>query len=69
MTTWKTRIDDLRTRGMTLSEIGEQVGLSTGAVSDIANGHTQSLRGEAALKLDALHRRAMRRVRPENTAA
>lgn len=41
---------------MTLSEIGEEIGLSTGAVSDIANGHSDSPRGEAALKLHELHK-------------
>ena len=55
MLTWKTRIDDLRACGMTLAEIGEHIGLSTMAVCDLGNGHTKSPRGDAALKLHALH--------------
>ena len=40
---------------MTLAEIGEHIGLSTMAVCDLGNGHTKSPRGDAALKLHALH--------------
>lgn len=56
MTTWRQRISDLRETGLTLSEIGQLTGLSTSAVSDIANGHSESPRGDAAVLLHELHR-------------
>lgn len=55
MMTWRQRIEDLRGTGLTLSEIGQLVGLSTSSVSDIANGHSESPRGDAAVALHALH--------------
>ncbi len=55
MKTWSSRISDLRADGLTLGEIGELVGLSPSAVSDIEQERTDSPRGDAALKLDALH--------------
>ena len=56
MKTWAERIRDLQAAGMTLSAIGEAIELTTGAVGDIASGRTESPRGNAALKLDQLHR-------------
>lgn len=56
MATWADRIEALRDKGMTLSEIGELVGLATSSVSDLAQGHSASPRGDAAIKLDALYR-------------
>lgn len=56
MTTWAERIEQLRAIGMTLAEIGEQVGLATSSVSDIEQGRTASPRGDAAMKLHELHR-------------
>ncbi len=59
MSTWKDRIEDLRDKdvgpGMTLTEIGEAIGLSPGAVSDLAQGSSKSPRGDAAMKLVELH--------------
>jgi transcriptional regulator with XRE-family HTH domain len=55
MTTWASRIEDLQAVGMTLADIGAEVGLSTGGVGDIASGRTESPRGDAALKLHQLH--------------
>lgn len=55
MSKWSTRVRDLQASGMTLSEIAEHIGLSTSSVGDLANGRSASPRGEAALKLDALH--------------
>jgi transcriptional regulator with XRE-family HTH domain len=55
MSTWTTLIQDLRAAGMTLSEIGAEIGLSTSAIGDLATGRTASPRGTAALKLHQLH--------------
>jgi transcriptional regulator with XRE-family HTH domain len=41
---------------MTLKEIGDLIGLSPSAVSDIEQGRSSAPGGEAALKLDSLHR-------------
>lgn len=57
MSTWAERIRALQDKGLTLSRIGEEVGLATSSVSDLANGRSASPRGEAALKLHALHER------------
>lgn len=54
--TWRDRIRALQAAGMTLSEIGEAVGLATSSVSDIANGRSSSPRGDAAMRLYELHR-------------
>jgi hypothetical protein len=56
VSTWSKRIRALQQAGMTLAEIGEKIGLATSSVGDLANGWTESPRGEAALKLDKLHR-------------
>ena len=40
---------------MTLAEIGEEIGMATSSVSDIANGYTKEPGGNAALKLHQLH--------------
>ena len=55
MSTWATRIQELRETGMTLAEIGDAVGLATSSVSDIEQGRTESPRGDAAMKLHQLH--------------
>lgn len=55
MSTWATRVRDLQEVGMTLSEIGDEIGMATSSVGDIANGRSASPRGDAALKLHALH--------------
>lgn len=57
MNTWAKRIRDLQDAGMTLADIGEKVDLATSTVSDIANERTKEPGGDAALKLDRLHRR------------
>lgn len=58
MTTWASRIDDLQEgpSGLTLAEIAEQIGVAPSTVGDLKTGRSASPRGEAALKLDALHR-------------
>lgn len=56
MITWASRIQDLRDLGMTLAEIGAEIGIATSSVSDIATGRTKEPGGDAALKLHELHR-------------
>jgi len=56
MTTWASRISDLRAKGMTLAEIGALIGLAPSSVSDIEQGRTATPRGDAAVKLYELHR-------------
>jgi transcriptional regulator with XRE-family HTH domain len=55
MSTWASRIRELQTAGMTLAEIGEQTGLATSTVGDLASGRSSSPRGDAALRLHSLH--------------
>lgn len=54
--TWASRIRDLQQAGLTLSDIGSRVGLSTSSIGDIATGRTESPRGDAAIKLFELHK-------------
>lgn len=54
-TTWRSRVQELRDGGLTLAQIGQRTGLSTSAVSDLANGHSDSPRGDAAVALYKLH--------------
>lgn len=56
MSTWSQRIRALRRSGLTLANIGAQVGLSPAAVCDLEKKRTRSPRGDAALALDALYR-------------
>lgn len=63
MVTWSQRIADLRESGLTLREIGELVGMSTGGVSDIAQGRTTQPSGDAAIALHQLHQRKCARRR------
>jgi hypothetical protein len=55
MSTWASRVAELRSTGLTLVEIGELTGLATSSVSDIAQGRTAEPRGTAAIKLHTLH--------------
>ena len=56
MTTWASRISDLLKKGMTLSEIGAEVGLTQSSLSDIKSGRSKEPRGDAAVKLHELHK-------------
>ena len=47
---------DLQRTGLKQSEIGVLCGMATSTVSDIANGRIAAPGGDAALKLDQLHR-------------
>jgi transcriptional regulator with XRE-family HTH domain len=65
--TWASRIRDLQSGGMTMSEIAAKVGLSTSSIGDIATGRTKSPLGDAALKLHQLHKR--RKIAPVRAGA
>lgn len=54
-TNWPEKIKALEASGMSLTEIGEAIGLTTGAVSDVKQGRTSNPRGMAAVKLHQLH--------------
>lgn len=56
MQTWSSRIKDLTSRGMTYADIGEVIGLASSTVGDLASGRSKSPRGEAAIRLNDLHR-------------
>jgi transcriptional regulator with XRE-family HTH domain len=56
MTTWASRVSDLRSIGMTLAEIGSLVGLAPSTVSDIEQRRTAEPRGDAAVALYELHK-------------
>jgi transcriptional regulator with XRE-family HTH domain len=53
--TWQSRLKALRKKGLTLVELGQRVGLSPGAVSDIEQGRTREPTGDAALRIHELH--------------
>ena len=52
---WSTRIRQLNADGWTYQQIGDFIGLSKSAIGDLATGRKTQPRGDAALKLDALH--------------
>lgn len=55
MKTWACIISELRDAGMTYAEIGEHVGVAGSTIGDLATGRSKSPRGNAAVKLFALH--------------
>jgi transcriptional regulator with XRE-family HTH domain len=61
MITWQDRIGALRTKGLTLAEIGQKIGLTAQSVCDLEAGRSKSPRGDAAVKLDALFRETVLR--------
>jgi len=56
-TTWATRVKALRESGLTLTEIGQLVGLTTSAVCDLEQGRTRRPNADTGLKLDRLYQR------------
>jgi transcriptional regulator with XRE-family HTH domain len=69
MSKWAERIRELQAAGMTLAEIGARIGLATSTVGDLANGRSESPRGEAALKLHSLHENTCRLIpEPDQSA-
>jgi transcriptional regulator with XRE-family HTH domain len=67
MTTWASRITDLRVTGLTLAEIGERIGLAASSVSDIEQQRTSEPKGGAALKLVSLHESLCSKASPRAT--
>ena len=61
---WKTLIDEIRTRKLTLQQIADEVGMSKGAVHDLTTGRGKSVIYETGVQLVALHKRVMRRKVP-----
>lgn len=55
MKTWASIISDLQSAGMTYAEIGSEIGVAGSTVGDLASGRSKSPRGNAAVKLFALH--------------
>lgn len=53
---WKSLIADLAKAGVSQKAIGEAIGLSQPAVSDLARGRTQRIEWAAGQKLFELHR-------------
>lgn len=57
MSEWSERIKQLEAAGWSLTKIGEEVGLSTSAMSDLKQGESKAPRGMAAVRLHKLHER------------
>ena len=53
---WKTLILDLCRSGMTQAEIGQAIGLSQPAISDVVRGRTTTVQWEVGNALIALHK-------------
>jgi IS30 family transposase len=60
MKTWASRITDLEEAGLSLVEIAHLIGVAPSTVGDLKSERSSEPRGEAALKLDSLHRRKCR---------
>ena len=56
VTAWSKRIRALQKKGFSLRDISDAIGLSRGAVGDLAVGRNDAPKGDVALALDALHR-------------
>lgn len=54
---WAERIGALRETGMSLSTIGDRIGLSRTAVHDLSTGRSKMPAGDAAVALYNLHRK------------
>jgi len=57
MNEWAEKIKGLESKGMTLGEIAEAIGLHTSSVSDLKRGATKAPTGMAAVRLYKLHKR------------
>ena len=63
---WRARIIELERFGLSLTLIGESIGLSIQGVSDIKCGRRREPRGMVAVRLFNLHRRTVLRRRRVN---
>lgn len=64
----KARILDLCQAGLTQTEIGQAIGLSQPAVSDLVRGRTTTVQWEVGQALLALHAKHMRRASTHEAA-
>lgn len=55
ITPWQRRIRDLQQAGFSHADISDEIGLSRGAVGDLASGRNEEPRAEAGFKLHELH--------------
>ena len=71
ITPWSRRIRALQKAGFSLREIGDEIGLTIGAVGDLAVGRNEEPRASAAFKLHELHlkycSRLNRPLKPDGT--
>lgn len=56
ITDWSKRIRALGKKGFSYRDISDAIGLSRGAVGDLAVGRNEQPKGDVAIALDALHR-------------
>jgi len=62
-TNWSERVKQLEGKGLSLTAIGELIGLSPQGVSDIKHGRTKAPTGDAAVALHKLHSKRCLRFR------
>lgn len=60
---WNKLITDLESSGMTQEEIGNAVGVTQGAISQIKNIESREPSYNVGVKLIALHRRTLRNAK------
>jgi hypothetical protein len=66
---WSARVIELERFGLSLTLIGESVGLSIQGISDLKHGRRREPRGMVAVRLWNLHRRTLCRRRRGSAAA
>jgi len=57
---WQQIVKDIRQEGWTFQKIGDYCGLQRNSIHEIGTGATKEPKGEAAIKLQRLHKRLMR---------
>ena len=62
LTPWQVRIRELQEAGYSYGDISDAIGLSRGAVGDLAAGRNLEPRWEMGEKLHKLHLKARRRL-------
>lgn len=58
---WKQLIEDIRARGLTFQQIGDEIGMSKGSVHDLFSGRGKAVLYDAGVKLRELHKKIIRR--------
>jgi transcriptional regulator with XRE-family HTH domain len=59
---WQSKVTDLEAINWSLTDIAAAIGLSISAVSDIKQGRTKEPRGHAAVSLQLLHAKQMKKA-------